>query len=414
MTTVRQQRGAATTGLGLEESHVAAVAGFVLFLATVPANLAPLPSALNQLFTAAAALMMLFLANRRSIFADSGAYVGALMVVAGLIVAHLLFTANTVGIETRQLGDAVRVILIAAPVVVGGYGVARSGNGYELLVGILAAATVSAPFVLLAPDQIDEHHVAVGQVFMVAAPLSLLAARQSKVLAVSLVSLHLLAAFASGSRGAVLGAIFGLMFACWASAVGVSRIKRGVLFIASAIFFWQFGERVVGSIFVDLLGFQDTVALRRQLRLFDLESLGADQSAAARIDIGLLDGWSRFADRPFFGWGIGASTAPLGEPHFFPHNFFVEAFLSFGIFGGVAALVLIAFVVKWAFKLARNASTVSLAGAIAASLFSIQISGSFALNRSTYFLVAVGLGVLHGHVAQERRKSSDIRLHTRR
>ena len=379
-------------------SHLTVFAGgFSLFAGVVLGNLAVFPGPFNQALTVLGALILWSVIFSRGLHARlSFRSVGLTALGLGALLLHLLVLLPNSELASIQLAAYVRFVGLVVPIVWATYLVGAAGLVRPVLMGALLASTLSTPFVFLAPQLINEDHVAVGRLFMLGSALSLVFLRRSRVAGVALFIVHILAAFASGSRGAVIGAVLGPLIAIVISTNDLRTTFRVIVVGAGATFAYLSGylQLVVRFVLIDLLGFSESGVVGRQSRLFEPASLASDQSSVSRLDLGWGPAIERFNERPVTGFGLGASAGPSTEPWFAPHNVWAEGLVSFGLFGFLAVGIFTLVGIWTAMQLGRSQEFMGLAAGILAWMVSIQFSGTLVINRTAYVVVALGLGML--------------------
>ena len=337
------------------------------------------------------------------------------LATVALWILLLVRLANSPGVEygtlKAKLFLAENVTLLIAGLVVG-----RRREHFDLyLILTVAVATVSA-FVLvqqlatgqaqttIAPGRetlFDLNPILLGRMsaegLIIAVFLVLVASSPwTRVYALSALPILVVSLLAAGSRGPVLGVLFGLL-ALFALALRDRARRRRLVLVA------------IGGLGAFLLVQQLVPGQSIQRAFSVVVSGGSAVSANGRLEL-----WSQaydlFLESPLFGIGTGGFSGVTAA--FYPHNLFLEVAVELGVVGLALLIAVLAFgarglISAWKSGAERN----RLDGALVLSLFGAallnsQFSGAIQTNSSVWLALGLGLGLGLRRTALSKREHS--------
>lgn len=209
----------------------------------------------------------------------------------------------------------------------------------------------------------------------VVAAVALLLRRQMRSVGWLATVLMVIALILSGSRGATIACLGGLLVVVLLS--GVTRsIRVAVVSVGVVLVFSLFSENI------DIVGRVSQVFSERYIDLL------LEQQYSAGRDVLLSDGIGLVLNRPIWGWGNGAFSALYGE-YTYPHNLVIETGIALGAIGIMLLLMTMASAVAnlWRFR-AAPLSPALMGGLVVAALASMFSGDMFDSRFLWFFAVA--------------------------
>lgn len=108
------------------------------------------------------------------------------------------------------------------------------------------------------------------------------------------------------------------------------------------------------------------------------------------------------AERPVLGWGV---TGNWIDAQNYPHNFFLEAMMAFGMIPGVLMFLLIFFVLFYMLK-RRKEPERTLFLIYFSNAFSLMVSGTFLQSMHFYFCIFLGMRYMRRRLPQVSGKTN--------
>jgi O-antigen ligase len=145
-----------------------------------------------------------------------------------------------------------------------------------------------------------------------------------RLVVVAFIGLGLGVAVTASSRGPILALIVGVATLIWAAFQRGHRLKV-----------------LVSGLIIMVGGVVGGVALEKRIgfgifsRIQAIREGGVDQSTSLRLQY-TRDAWNLFLDNPVIGGALEEPSSQL-----YPHNVVIESFMSTGIFGGTAFIIII-------------------------------------------------------------------------
>ena len=375
-----------------------AVTGTLAVATVATHNLLPLAAPKALLIASSTASAVLWVAQGRR-WADH-------VVVMSSVVA-LYVGAQSALVGNRGFGFV--LVLFTLPLILAGaaLGAASGGLPRQLATGLLACAALVAVLKLYQVGGFRTSHIEIGRLLATGLVLAATSRGLPTLMRVSGSVFLFAAAYASGSRSAILmpllalGIVYGIAL--------VSGKRSWVKILATFLLFGvvlQLHLISPEALLQDRLGSSgDPISAKRQIGAFSLSTLLHSESAHVREHSTYAVAWSQFISHPLTGVGMGVGVAGAGLRYEYAHNMYLELWSGAGLIG-VAISGLVTVAVWYGIMGCIRRENYALAALVLLWFLFAQVSGDLNVNRPLFLFCTMACCAINSGTADGTAKAN--------